>query len=74
MLNRSSARYILKCSVTSIPIDVLLDDEEAKVSSNSKNPCPNNSFNLYNILGRYKSRCTDLEDWKVYMYCAKHYK
>ena len=45
MLKRSSARHILKCSMTSMPLEVLLDIEEAEVSSNSNNYLTNSSFN-----------------------------
>ena len=45
MLNRSLSRHILKCSVTFMPLEGLLDDEEAEVLSNSNNYKPNNAFN-----------------------------
>ena len=60
MLKRISARHILKCSFTSMPLEGLLDDEEAEVSSNSKNYQPNNSSNWENIVRRYKSCSANL--------------
>ena len=57
-----------------MPIEGLLDDEEAEVSSNSNNYQPNNSFNWQKILRRYKSRHAYLDHLKVYMYCANNWK
>ena len=72
MLRRIFARHTLKCSVTSMPPEGLLDDKEEEVSSNSNNYRPNNSFNLQTTVRRCKSCCADLENLNVYMYCEKH--
>ena len=74
MLNRSLAHHILKYYATSMPLKGLLDDEEAEVLSNSNNYRPNNSFNWENILRKYKSRRSVLEDLHVCMCCTKHQK
>ena len=57
-----------------MPLEGLLDDEEAEVLSNSNNYKPNNAFNQKKIVRRYKSRHAGLDNLNVYMYCANHWK
>ncbi len=62
-LKRSSVGTPLKCSVSSMDVSELANDERE---------CPNN-FQWHNIQKRYRERPIELEHENLYTYCALHW-